>query len=82
MKGQYEQQCNAAALVSYGVHVLENFDFYFPVYFNKWIFESNIKSLELTMSIEEIVERLFSLQNRIIHMKPEEPGFRIDAAAF
>jgi uncharacterized protein (TIGR00661 family) len=82
MKGQYEQQCNAAALESYGVQVLESFDSYFPVYFNKWIFESNIQPLELTMSIEEIVERLFSLQHKIIHMKPEEPGFRIDAAAF
>jgi uncharacterized protein (TIGR00661 family) len=82
MKGQYEQQCNAAALASYGVQVLENFDSYFPAFFNKWIYESNIQSLELTMSIEEIVEKLFSLQNKIIHMRPDDAGFRIDAAAF
>ena len=82
MKGQYEQQCNAAALESYGVQILESFDSYFPVYFNKWIFESNIQPLELTMSIEEIVERLFSLQNRIIQMKSDNDSFRIDAAVF
>jgi hypothetical protein len=34
------------------------------------------------MSIEEIVEKLFSLHNKIIHMRPDDAGFRIDAAAF
>ena len=82
MKGQYEQQCNAAALESYGVQILESFDSYFPVFFNKWIFESNTHSLQLSMSIEEIVGRLFSLQSKIIQMKSEEDSFRIDAAAF
>jgi uncharacterized protein (TIGR00661 family) len=82
MKGQYEQACNAAALEAYGVHILPNFDSFFPVYFNKWIFESKVLPLHLTMSNASIVERLFNLQSKIVKLHQEEKPFRFDAAAF
>ena len=57
MHGQYEQACNAAALKEFNVAVVDTIDDYFPVYFNKWIFDGR-QSLEFLLStpVEKIVE--------------------------
>lgn len=57
MHGQYEQLCNAAALKEFNVSVVDAMDDYFPVYFNKWIFDGK-KSLPFSLStpVEKIVE--------------------------
>ena len=82
MKGQYEQQCNAAALKEFDVPSLEKFDSYFPTYFNKWIFDMPIITLGLTMSTRDIVRRLFEMSaSRKSDMLMSNP-FKFDAAAF
>jgi uncharacterized protein (TIGR00661 family) len=57
MHGQYEQACNAAALKEFNVAVVDAIDDYFPVYFNKWIFDGR-QSLGFSLStpVEKIVE--------------------------
>jgi uncharacterized protein (TIGR00661 family) len=81
LKGQYEQQCNAAALQEFGIPSLETFDSYFAVHFNKWIFDTPSITLGLTMSTRDIVKRLFDMhasrESTIQVMKP----FKFEAAA-
>lgn len=56
MHGQYEQLCNAAALKEFNVSVVDSMDDYFPVNFNKWIFDQR-QSLPISLStpVEKIV---------------------------
>ncbi len=61
MKGQYEQLCNAAALKEFGVHVLDDIDDQFHLNFEKWMNSPNQKKLELTNSTEDIISRIFEL---------------------
>jgi len=57
MHGQYEQACNAVALSEFNVAVVNNVDDYFPVYFNRWIFDPQpANPLALTTPVEKIVE--------------------------
>jgi uncharacterized protein (TIGR00661 family) len=57
MHGQYEQACNAAALREFDVSIVDNIDDYFPVSFNRWIFDDKpAVSLPLTTPVEKIVE--------------------------
>ena len=57
MHGQYEQACNAAALHEFAVSVVSTIDDYFPVYFNRWIFDHQPAiPLALTTPMEKIVE--------------------------
>jgi uncharacterized protein (TIGR00661 family) len=57
MHGQYEQMCNAAALKEFNVAVVDSLDDYFPVYFNKWIFDHGQSlSFSLSTPVEKIVE--------------------------
>jgi uncharacterized protein (TIGR00661 family) len=57
MHGQYEQACNAAALHEFAVSVVSTIDDYFPVYFNRWIFDNQpANPLALTTPMEKIVE--------------------------
>jgi uncharacterized protein (TIGR00661 family) len=57
MHGQYEQACNAAALKEFDVAIVDTMDDYFPVYFNRWIFDNQQATpLTLTTPVEKIVE--------------------------
>lgn len=57
MHGQYEQACNAAALREFNVAIVDTMDDYFPVYFNKWVFNNQQAApLTLTTPVEKIVE--------------------------
>jgi uncharacterized protein (TIGR00661 family) len=61
MKGQYEQQCNAAALKQFGVPILEVWNDSFQNKFENWINGSNHHKLEISDSAEDIISRIFEL---------------------
>jgi len=61
INGQYEQQCNAAALSKdFNVPVIYEMDDYFPLYFNKWIFDSQSSKLELIENTKDIIANIFN----------------------
>ena len=62
ISGQYEQECNAEALVrSFGVKSIKNVDENFSIHFYDWIKNSQIKRLELNETTEEIIERVYNI---------------------
>ena len=61
IRGQYEQQCNAAALEKLGVWRLDEMNDQFPMHFEKWMNEAKPVHLKYAHSTEMIVENLFSL---------------------
>ena len=56
--GQYEQQCNAAALKKIGVPVLQRLDDPFTDDFNDWMNNYKIPDIKFDYSTEEIVTQL------------------------
>jgi len=56
--GQYEQQCNAAALKKLGIPVLNKLDDDFTDQFNNWMNNSNTPKLSYDYSTESIVKIL------------------------
>ncbi len=63
--GQYEQQCNAAALTKdFNVTSIHEIDEYFPMHFNKWIFETQSSKLELIESTKDIIANIFNAASR------------------
>ncbi len=58
IKGQYEQNCNAAALKKLGVPVLEKIDDDFGDHFEKWIQDDKIPSISYQYDTEAIVDQL------------------------
>ena len=61
VKGQYEQQCNAAALEKIGVTCLAKVDDSFPVILRQWLEQKNIPHINYTQSVSELIEQLFLL---------------------
>ena len=59
MKGQYEQQCNAAALQKMGVMSIAEMDDYFPVHFNKWMHTNTLIDFKIHQNTEQIIHELF-----------------------
>ncbi|MFM9909601.1 MAG: glycosyltransferase family protein [Chitinophagaceae bacterium] len=66
IQGQYEQQCNAAALKKIGVPVLQKMDDGFKENFNAWINNNNSPIIQYHYSTEDIVT---ILMNRCTHLK-------------
>ena len=61
INGQYEQQCNAAALSKdFNIPVIHEMDDYFPLHFNKWIFDSQSSKLELVENTKDIIANIFN----------------------
>ncbi|MEY2595378.1 MAG: hypothetical protein RI965_650 [Bacteroidota bacterium] len=59
--GQYEQQCNAAALKQdFNITVMHEMDDFFPAFFNKWIYDSQSTRLVLQENTKDIVNSIFS----------------------
>jgi len=58
IRGQYEQNCNGAALQKLGVPVLKKMELELDNVFSSWLESSNIPSLPNTLSTREIVERM------------------------
>lgn len=67
MVGQYEQQCNAAALEQMGVMTIAHMDDFFPAYFSKWIHDHKNIEFALQQSTEQIVQHLFTIKNELIN---------------
>jgi uncharacterized protein (TIGR00661 family) len=63
IKGQYEQQCNAAALKRLGVKTLDKLDETFSATFSNWIDDPLTPSLFYPHSTESIVDFLMSRCN-------------------
>jgi uncharacterized protein (TIGR00661 family) len=58
IQGQYEQQCNAAALKKLGVPVLNKLDDDFTDHFNNWINDTKTPAMKYEYSTEAIVNIL------------------------
>lgn len=65
--GQYEQQCNAAALRKLGVPVLNKLDDDFTDHFNGWINSDRTPKLNYDYSTESIVKILMYRCSRLRH---------------
>jgi hypothetical protein len=61
MKGQYEQQCNAAALKNMGVPVLKSLKQENISKIEAWIKEGNVIEVDYPDATEEIINRLIAL---------------------
>ena len=60
IKGQYEQQCNAAALKEMGVYCLKNIKQDFEKNFYNWIESTNIVPVNFGNSMDQCLDSLFS----------------------
>jgi predicted glycosyltransferase len=69
MKGQYEQQCNAAALKKLGIPVLKNLKPKQFKKFHKWLQEEQQSSVEFPDNISEILTRIIKK-----HAQKEHPA--------
>jgi len=61
IKGQYEQQCNAAALVPFGVQVLADLSNDFAAQFYTWIGSNSQKDLIYKNDTASIVEAMMQI---------------------
>lgn len=69
ISGQYEQQCNAAALKKAGISCLDRIDDHFPIQFRQWIDDRRPPvRKDYSNSIRESLDYIFSLP------VPAEPG--------
>jgi uncharacterized protein (TIGR00661 family) len=64
IKGQYEQQCNAAALEKLGVQILKRLDENFDKVFFKWINDANPTTITYRHTTESIIECLMMHVNK------------------
>ena len=60
ISGQYEQQCNAAALEQMGINKLDKLDDDFTGYFNKWVQSKPVK-INYDHSTEDIIANVMKL---------------------
>lgn len=60
-RGQYEQQCNAAALQKMGVTCIKKIEENFPVLLYQWLDAKNIPCINYSQSIPQVIEHLFAL---------------------
>ena len=60
ISGQYEQQCNAAALEQMGIHKLDKLDDDFTGHFNEWV-ESKPLKINYDHSTEDIIANVMKL---------------------
>ena len=68
ISGQYEQQCNAAALEQMGIHKLDKLDDDFTGHFNDWAQSKSIK-INFDHSTEDIIAKVMKLS--IAHIGKE-----------
>jgi len=60
IRGQYEQQCNAAALRKMGITTLEKLDELFPEEFYNWIYCHKALKKDYSQSVPELLNYVFS----------------------
>ena len=68
VKGQYEQQCNAAALEKLGVKTLSALDSSFSNNFNNWLYNNLQKTVLYTKSTETIVDKMVGIAEQLTEM--------------
>ena len=71
IKGQYEQECNAAALRRLGVKTFDKLDDDFTDTFNNWINDSSTTKVSYKYSTKEIVEFLMYNSTNLKYRKEE-----------
>lgn len=64
ISGQYEQQCNAAAMTKLGAYTLNRIDDSFQTHFFRWMNSSKPQKVNYTDSIKESLTHLFRLLNK------------------
>lgn len=64
IRGQYEQQCNAAALQQLGVTCLTRIDDQFPGHFHQWIQSAPAVQVDYSSSVPACMDHLFSLAEK------------------
>jgi uncharacterized protein (TIGR00661 family) len=65
VRGQYEQQCNAAALERIGVTCLKKIEENFPVIVNQWLENKTLACVNYAQSIPQLLDHLFTVyENR------------------
>jgi uncharacterized protein (TIGR00661 family) len=68
VKGQYEQQCNAAALEKLGVKIIEKFDATFSNIFYEWLNNNKQKVVRYTKNTETIVDKMMGTAGQLTEM--------------
>jgi uncharacterized protein (TIGR00661 family) len=83
IRGQYEQQCNAAAMKKLGVICLEGLDAGFTHHFEQWINSPGLPAIDYSKSIEQSVGHLFSaIPKRHEDLRPGGPRQATGLRAF
>ena len=70
--GQYEQDCNAEALIRLGIICLQNIDSTFKSTFYNWIEKASIPKKDYSGTIAKSLEHLFSLERTSVGDKSHE----------
>jgi predicted glycosyltransferase len=70
MKGQYEQQCNAAALKDMGVPVLKKLKLSKAEAIKKWIADSSVIPVSYPDMTEQIINRIFEKHTSVNQSLP------------
>jgi uncharacterized protein (TIGR00661 family) len=73
IRGQYEQQCNAAALQQIGITSLSHIDDQFAGHFINWLQHAPVIQKDYSDSIPECLDRLFSIAEQ--KMEPILEGY-------
>lgn len=61
IRGQYEQQCNAAALKQLGITTLAGIDEYFPNHFLNWINNAPVIQKDYSHTIPQCLAHIFTI---------------------
>jgi hypothetical protein len=69
IKGQYEQQCNAAALEKIGVMCTDSIGEGFHDKFDDWMNSGNAIRIDYSNSIPQCMNRLFSIAETLPHFE-------------
>lgn len=77
INGQYEQQCNAAAMKKLGVYIVDSIDNMFPAHVYDWLNKPAPRRVNYNNSITESTGYLFALANKK-ELQPAAPLFNND----
>ena len=75
IQGQYEQQCNAAALEQMGIKKLDKLDDDFTDHFQQWVSSDTIK-ISYDHSTEDILDKVMHLA--VAHTKENKERYKKD----
>ncbi len=68
IKGQYEQQCNAAALEKLGVQTIKTLDNNFATTFSNWVNKNQQKNVHYTKNTETIVDTMMGVAGQLTEL--------------